>query len=542
MIYIIILIILISNISTQTTVKVEKVHFPLLKNNSIATNLPINYEFYMLAPLPNSLENQIVENDFNIPLLVTYPSGDNPISTKCNMSNLYTPNLLNISCVTLSPGIDGYLYQLNNFINENKINVSLISLEINNQTVQNYYSDIVCGPGKCINYNFESETLVSEMFNSYTFTIKFESDSNDIRIPYIGKGPYSENSKNLVNDCQINENGRNISIICSFNPTNFFECGEYSEIYIMDYCQNHYYILTLCFECLYPKNNNKCCNYLENNKCVNFCNDTNIYLIDNKCVDKCYEPYIYQDENYCLDNCAPKFLYNNICINDCFEYNYFNDMDSHKCVKKCDDNKFIQDEKYCVSKCNSDYYYYGKYCIKDCSDLFLYNNKESKKCEETCNDIISENDCVKKCPKNYLLYNNHCYKDCSEIRLVSDYENMVCVGKYNTNKLIEDNSIVNNCSEGYFIEGNECVENCSISNQYHFDNHCVNNCRLTDKKYQFKNECVEKCEFGIEKNTEFVCKIKRTNNLKKKLTIAMLILAIIYVLFLTLFIIIICKQ
>lgn len=176
----------------------------------------------MLASLPNSLDNQIIENDFNInSLLVSYPSGDNPISTNCTMSNIYTPNLLNISCITLSSGINGYLYQLNNFVDENKINVSLISLEINNKTVQNYFSDIVCGPGKCINYNFESETLVSEMFNSYTFTIKFESDSNNIRIPYIGKDPYSENSKNLKNDCQINENGRNISIICSFNPTIF---------------------------------------------------------------------------------------------------------------------------------------------------------------------------------------------------------------------------------------------------------------------------------------------------------------------------------
>ena len=134
MIYIIILISLFTNISTQITVEVEKVHFPLIKleEGSIPTNLPIYYEFYMIAPLPKSFENQIIEIELNISsLLVSYPYGDNPISTTCKFSNRYTFNILNISCFTLSSGINGYLYQLNNFLNENKINISFICLKIN---------------------------------------------------------------------------------------------------------------------------------------------------------------------------------------------------------------------------------------------------------------------------------------------------------------------------------------------------------------------------------------------------------------------------
>ena len=545
-----IIILLIISLRAQIIVEADKVHFPrvTIKNKIINYSyLPSGYSFYLLAPLPNSLNiNDINTQEEQIDyLLVQYPGASNKLQCSCN-ATLYQNKYIRLNCKTKESGDYFQIFQLANIT----LNFTTFSYVINPEKTFAYMSSFLCGPGKCFNKNINN--IPSKIVNvenkekGVSIEIDCFKSSSIITtsIGYVGTEDF-----NLIGHCTFKKDEYNImKIYLNFNIDDYdFEYGVTHNIFFIDHCEEKYIVYRICFQ---DKNSiRNCCPssapYLNGETCSSSCQLPNIYTYNNVCLKECASPLKYTSNgNFCVEKCDDNQFYykeKNICLSTCKIYNLFDDVETKACTVRCKSNKYIEDNK-CVDKCSKNYYLYDKECYSNCSTISMYNDVINRKCIDICHKYVEENNCVDKCSYNYFFYNNECYKNCSIKFLFNDLENHSCSSFIPLNKFIDDFSIVDSCSKDKFIKDSECVEKCE-DDEFIFNNQCVNDCKITEYKYSFNNICVYDCPFGIKEGNECITKLKNKNtNYNNILKILIWILSGFSVIFIMLIIILLCRN
>ena len=161
-----------------------------------------------------------------------------------------------------------------------------------------------------------------------------------------------------------------------------------------------------------------------------------------------YDNNVYEKENndlQCVSNCKDELKYYFLdtdaqvakFLTYCIQPRKYHDNDNNFCVEKCLYSKRYHKNNFiCISKCPVDYFiqFETNECIQDCGDNFI---------------IINIRTCFEKCPNGYPLY---------------------------------------------LLSTKESVIDCSTELPFKFNEHCITNCKNTEKKFiEFRNECIEDC-------------------------------------------------
>ena len=239
----------------------------------------------------------------------------------------------------------------------------------------------------------------------------------------------------------------------------------------------------------------------------------------------------------CLDNCPDGFFVNV-------------DAGEYVCVKQCSEvNKPYTQGVYCTDQCTNGHVLLGKECVLECPD----GDPVDGVCQDNC--IDGENkyhyggECIKSCSENSLYEKDHkCYDsipeglklleiDGNNRKLVDSCQSASEKMKYeykgvcqvDCGTLYADGyQCIDEVPAGKYIleDGNfrRVVDRCPSNRRYLYDNTCISDCGMTEKK-EVKNG---------------VCTAKKKEDSWKKPAIALIVITIILVILFALFGVFIC--
>jgi len=295
-------------------------------------------------------------------------------------------------------------------------------------------------------------------------------------------------------------------------------------------------------------------------QCVNSCNQGQ-YKIGNVCYDTCpstpVQTYVNPVDNTCVavcpivlkgstcsDKCdSNEWTFNKVCYSDCqstpspsipdpltktcySKCPLFQDENENKCVNSCASNKFIY-KGICKDACPTQppTFILNNGCYDSCTLSTPPSFQEavgSSKCVVSCpfynfqglcvnqcnNNFVTDfNTCMPTCPLGKYVYNKQCYYSCSmtpkkTYQLGSSCVENPCIANktllYSPNNTCTVNCPVSNNSPYYIDPQNFLCINCNITNQYLFNNTCVNNCPYPYKENIFTKVCVDCITPGLK--------------------------------------------
>ena len=319
-----------------------------------------------------------------------------------------------------------------------------------------------------------------------------------------------------VNECNKNDDNGYI----------YLEIKEDNKLYCSKNCQRYKEIqktesdndfIKMCVpKCEKPNN------YLDGNKCLLECNNNQKFTeIDGEyiCSETCDDNYYtYKDENLCLKSCYPDDYVEKVsktCTNDCTSLNeglnkyYFYDSDEtikeNICVLDCAETQkpFTRKNNHCDIGCDSnplgDYYYLEgtKICItkSECQDKKI----DGRICKDTCYSQDNSLEIKYEDAENGFCLPN-CYYSTLGYIYYSDDDNdskYICKNEY-LNSIIENNLIISSCTSEQFKFENQCINECPKGLTFTTENNnCLNDCIEENQYYTsitISSKILLKCE------------------------------------------------
>ena len=272
------------------------------------------------------------------------------------------------------------------------------------------------------------------------------------------------------------------------------EC-KYPRLYNMDETETIH-------KCYNKKHNTNGCDtefeYIYNNMCFKSCDNANNYL-------RTITTYIYEAQKRCVEHC--------------YIYNMYIDINGEKCVYDCKSNKYYVHNYRCYAKCPPELFYVEdeleeKFCLSNCPyGYYKLINGEERKCVKKCDGLFIDpiNKACTSCEGDFKLEGketndgtNICYTNCPSYTYYK-YGFKIC--KYYPPD-----------SDCYFIEENYsiCYGSCVGLNSYKYEdnNICYKEFSCGDKYYYKDENGIYKCIPEKGKDTQRPYYIKLCTDIK----------------------------